>query len=86
MDFDKQIREEVKLKSNPDYKAAKRKDLALQHGLGIDPGVAIFDTTAFGERDNTVLELPTPYEESNSLGLCDMEQLEEPDALSSIRQ
>jgi hypothetical protein len=76
MDFDKQIREEVKLHS-PEYRAFIELEKALRHGDPVLTEEAVFDTTTFGERDSEALRA-VAYEISDTT--------EELDGILSLRQ
>ncbi len=76
-DYDKQIREEIKMRDSDGYRAAMKKLKALEHGDAEMTDEALFDTTTFGARDQEALlgntvEIPDTTGELN--GVLDLRQ------------
>lgn len=89
MGFDKQIRNEVRMAENKHWRAYLRREKSLEHLPEPEKTTAVFDDTYFGQRLLLELwtDLPSAFDKPDkSLGLCEIEQLEDDtDGLLGIR-
>lgn len=82
MDFDKQIRTEVRMAQNKHWRAYLRREKALEHKPPASAGESVFDYTKFGQRSllEDWIDVPDAFnrpDPDKSLGLCEIEQLED---------